>query len=662
MPIINIQGVHKTLGGKPIFDDLDLTLYRKEKVGLIGPNGCGKTTLFRMILGQMTPDDGQIIRRRDANIGYLPQEAVFDGEKTIIQEMHSGIEDILRMQKKIETHAHKLSECTGAALDEAMAEYDRLNHQFEATGGYEYEIKINTILAGVGIGMELYGIKTSSLSGGQKSRLGLAKVLMQDTDMLLLDEPTNHLDLQAVQWLEKFLKNYPGAAVIISHDRYLLDNIATKIIEMGQRQAKVWKGNYTTYLDSKDTIKLQEEREYEKRAKFLEKERDFIARNRNDVGMKKVARGRAKRLERMLKTNPDYLSRQEKKRSLSFNFKDVDKQSQIVLRCDLLGKQFDDLVLFKNLSFDLLAGERLGITGPNGTGKSTFLKLALGIERPTEGTIKFSKSMRVGYLDQQAATLDPEKTVLDEFRDGLDEYISPEQARNKLGAFLFTGDDIEKRVGSLSGGEQNRLMLCKIVFTEPQVLILDEPTNHLDIPSKEMLEEALQSFNGTLIVVSHDRYFIDNVVDRLLIVGADEYAKKQMATCELISGYSAGDLDCNIEDGVYTKYASMIDERLAMKQIKQDQKKQAANKASQQNTQQKQTRKAPDDIKQFNKYRVEQIEEMIMQAEDEMPLLREKFGHEDIYKDPAKLSELQQEFDKKEEYLNLLYKAYEYKM
>ncbi|MHC4551965.1 MAG: ribosomal protection-like ABC-F family protein [Planctomycetota bacterium] len=648
MTIISFQDVHKTFGSDVVFQGLSLNFYAGQKAGLIGPNGSGKTTLFRMILGTESPDTGQMTCAKDLKIGYLPQEPIFDRQKTVMEEMHDGMADILDLHVKIEDYCRRMESLSGAELDEAMKEYDRLCHRFETEGGYAYEARIKSILAGLGIGPEHYDTQTGALSGGQLSRLGLAKVLVRETNLLLLDEPTNHLDLQATTWLEGFLRSYSGSVILISHDRYLLDRVAEKIVELENYKARTWKGNYTQYVETKETVALTESREHEKRKEMVEKTLDFVARNINQEGMQKTARGRRTRLERLLKENPDYLEVGQAAKTIHFSFKPTDVKSDIVLRVENVSKSFGDLTLFKDLSFDLGAGDRLGITGPNGTGKTTLLKLAMGELASDTGSVRLGPNLKIGYLDQQALTLNPDNTILEEARTARPELL-PEAVRSRLGAFLFTGDDVFKKVGDLSGGQQNRLMLCKIVLTEPDILILDEPTNHLDIASREMLEEALLDFNGTILAVSHDRYFLDHVAGSLLIVGSDACGGRSFGSTRMIQTAVPG------TDGVYSAYAQTIQQqRQAQEQQKMAAKKKLNEAAAPKN-------KTPDHIKPFNKYSIEQVEEMIHETEGQIEEMQRCFGNEEYYQDHEKMSQLHIDFDQKKESLELLYEVWEYK-
>jgi ATP-binding cassette subfamily F protein 3 len=651
MSLVSFQDVQKSYGPEVVFDRLGLNFYSAQKVGLIGPNGSGKTTLFKMILKDEQPDSGRIVCDKTAKIGYLPQEPIFEGDRTVIEEMHEGLSEILSLNQKMAAYAAKMETLSGRELADAMSGYDRLCHQFETAGGYACEARIKSILAGLGIGSEHYDVKTSTLSGGQLSRLGLAKVLAAETNLLLLDEPTNHLDLQATTWLESFLRSYNGSVVLISHDRYLLDRISEKIVELHNRTARVWKGNYTQYLQTRKTVALAEQRQHEKRVETVAKTLDFIARNKDQEGMRKTARGRKKRLERLLKENPDYLKKGAAAKSIHFSFAGTDARSDLVLRAENLNKAFGQLILFENLSFDVNSGDRLGITGPNGTGKTTLLRLAMEQIAPDAGTIRLGRSLKVGYLDQQATTLNPDKTVLEEARAvRLD--LSPEAIRGKLGAFLFSGDDVFKTVGDLSGGQQNRLMLCKLVLSEPDVLILDEPTNHLDIASRERLEEALIDYNGTVIAVSHDRYFLDRVMDRLLIVGADDQGRQQFGAIDMIPAARSD------TDGVFSSYVLKIQAKrtAAEKQkIAENRKKQTLSSSRSPKN------KTPDHLRKFNKYSIEQLEEMIHTQELTLEQMRDSFGDETVYQDHKRLTQLQADVEQEQQKLNLLYEAWEYR-
>ena len=467
--------------------------------------------------------------------------------------------------------------------------------------------------------------------------------------LLLLDEPTNHLDLLATDWLEKFLLTFEGAAVLISHDRFLLDKIASKIIEVENKGAKVWSGNYSNYIQTKDTLRLEKQRQYVQRKEFVERTIDFIARNKDQEGMRKTARGRKTRLKRLLKENPDFLDKPVDSKTISFGFSETSGKSELVLRCENLSMRFDNMKLFENVTFDVLRGERLGITGPNGTGKSTFLKLALRQLAPAGGTIKLGENLKIGYLDQQGFVLDPNKTVLEELQS-IAPQLSQQQLRGMLGAFLLSGDDAFKKTSELSGGQQARLILCKLVLDNPDCLVLDEPTNHLDIASRAALEDAIDGFDGSVIVVSHDRFFLDRIADKLFVVGSDKYGKKSLGSTEFVSGRP-----------VYSKYAQLIYKRLAEYQQQKQQEFAKFEPKRNAGRPKKETKTKPEEIKRFNKYTVEQIEEMIINLEKKIMEMKERFGNPEIYKNPSLLMQLQKEFDTANAELELLYKAYEWR-
>lgn len=648
MPIISLVDVHKCFGNEIVFEGLSARFFDGEKVGLVGGNGCGKTTIFRLILGEIEPDVGEVRARKGLRIGYLPQEAVFDGTKTVVEEMHAGLENLFGVQQRMEEISKRMGVLSGDGLEEAMSEYDKLAHAFEINGGFTYESKTKSILAGLGFEEEHYDLKTSALSGGQLSRLGLGQVLLADTDVLLLDEPTNHLDLQAVEWLEGFLRNYEGAVIAISHDRYLLDSIAGKIAEVENGKVTVWKGNYSEYVKNKEVARLEAERNYRKQKEYIDRTEDFIKRNINFKGMQGAARGRRKHLERKLKEEgrPEL---QTQARNISFSFAESDSRSDIVLRCDKMGKSFGDLTLFKNLTFDLLCGERLGITGPNGTGKSTFLKMALGKTVDFEGIISLGSTLKIGYLDQHAEELNVDNSVLDEARSVRPD-LNEEAVRGRLGAFLFTGDDVFKKVGNLSGGQQNRLMLCKLVLTEPDVLVLDEPTNHLDIAGKEVLERALNEFNGGIIVVSHDRFFLDRVVNKLLVVGVNSLGKRVFGECEMVDA----------EEKAYSQYHQMVVERNAA--VEAEKYKKTGGKKPKRGKPADETKnEVSREIRQYNKYTIDQVEDMIMEMEDEIQAMEAGFADENVYKDHEKTAQLHEKVNAAKKRLELLYDVYEFK-
>lgn len=652
MAIITFNNISKAFAAQTVFEGLDLAVHPGSKMGLIGPNGSGKTTLFRMILGEEPPDTGTINIQKGLRIGYLPQEPVVSSDRTVLEHMHEGLADLLGRKDRLDRLAAKMGTLSGAALKEAMKEYDRLSHRFELEGGWGIEARIKSILSGLGLGEGTYHTPTSALSGGQRSRLEIARILLRENDLLLLDEPTNHLDLQATCWLESFLKSSSATVLLVSHDRYLLDQLADQIVEIAGCKARVWKGNYTQYQQTRTQTILQEQRQYQKRVEEVRNTLDFIARNKDQEGMRGTARGRKTRLRRLLKEHPDYLDRPaHMQRGIAFRFAESKIQSRQAVNVEGLCKAFDDLVLLRDLSFELERGRCLGITGPNGTGKSTLLRILLGQVPADRGTVRIGPSLKVSTLDQHADTLDPNNTILDEVAKTRPDLL-PEALRGKLGAFLFSGDQVFQKVSTLSGGQQNRLMLCKLVLQEPDLLLLDEPTNHLDIQSREVLEAALTDYNGTTIVVSHDRYFLDSVADELLVIGTDPLGDKQNGCHEFV-GILEG------TEGAYSTWAMQVERRKQEVQAKAAAAKKLSGGGARAAGPKTRT---PEELRPFNRYSVEQIEAMILETEERIAKTQERFGEEAVYKDPQKLRQLQAEAEEQKEQLDLLYRAYEHRI
>ena len=658
MSIISFSNITKTFGQVRVFDGLTISFHPGQKVGLIGPNGSGKTTLFRMILGLEKPDTGAISVQKDLRIGYLPQEPDFEPGKTVFEIMHEGLRDLMEKQDRLERISSELGTLGGQALKQTMADYDRLARELELEGGWSAEARIRSVLTGLGLAEELHHMPVSTLSGGQLSRLGLARVLLRETDLLLLDEPTNHLDLQAICWLETFLRNYVGAVLLISHDRFLLDQLAERIVEIEGRKAVSYTGNYSQFVELKQQNQLHQERQLTQRQEFVRRTLDFIARNKDrwnafehelarnkdQEGMRKTARGRKKRLERLLSEQPDFLEQAEGKQTISIRFSGSVSRSEKIVRAEGVSKSFGDLTLFRGLSLDLPRGGRLAITGPNGTGKSTLLKILVGQLAQDEGTVERGENLSFGYLDQQALTLDQEKTVLEEVT-GVRPDLTPEALRNRLAGFLFRGDQVFQKVQTLSGGQRNRLMLCKLVLSEPDVLILDEPTNHLDIDSCELFEEALLEYGGSVIAVSHDRYFIDRVFDELLLIGLNSAGQRCMGSIDWVRKMEG-------DEGVFSSWNEQSRQAAAeLSGTRLKDKEAAASK--------KETVKTPPELRRFNKLSIDELENAILCLEEEIGRLVEDFGQEKIYKNPDELKDLQDRVSTKKEDLSLLYRAYE---
>ena len=518
MGIVSLQNVHVEFAGQIVLDQLDWEIQRGEKVGLVGPNGSGKTTLFKVVMGQLPPQIGTVTRARGLQVAYLPQEPSLDTSRTLLAEVTSTFDNLRQLEDRIAEVAQLIADHHESDLaNDLMAEYDELQHRLEAAGGYNYEVTVREVLGGMGFSPADYDLPISALSGGQKCRAALARLLLQEADLLLLDEPTNHLDIEATRFLEKFLAGYHGAAVIVSHDRYLLDRVVDKIADLDERKIIVYPCAYSDYAEAKRIRLLTAEREYEKQKEWIDHQREYAERVKADKSRAKQARGRLLYLDRMENEGRVLDRPVAARRRMAIQFTPSRRAGDMVMRCERVRKAYGDVVLFDDFNLEIYRGEKIGIVGPNGVGKTTLLKMALRLVPPDAGEVRLYENLQVGYYDQEHADLDERHNVL----EAVDPSASgPQQGelRSFLAKFLFQGNDVFKPVGMLSGGEQSRVVLARLVYANPQVLILDEPTNHLDIPSKEVLEDALIAYEGAILLVSHDRYFLDRVVNKLLVL------------------------------------------------------------------------------------------------------------------------------------------------
>ncbi len=618
MAVIQIQKVRKQLGGQVVLNDLSIDLHPGEKVGLVGPNGAGKTTIFKLITAALIPDAGTVTMSRGTQIGYLPQEPIIEPGRTLHDEVLSAFTDLLELEKRQHDLTEEMSHTPpGPALDDLMARYDRANDEFIAAGGYTYEQRLEAILHGLGFADADYVKQLGVLSGGQKCRAALAKLLLADSQFLLLDEPTNHLDIDAVRWLERFLANHHGGAVIISHDRYLLDRVADRIVEVDRGMAKSYPGNYTAYLKQRDVERLTQERQFEKDQAFIDKERAFIQRH---MGSQRTAeaRGRRTRLARRLGAGEFTLEKPGEHRRVSIRFEDdgATLEGRDILEISELAKAYGDHKLFAGLSLIVPYGERLGITGPNGTGKSTLLKIVMGQVPADAGTSRLASKASVGYFAQDIGELDPERTILEELL-AIRPDLKEGGARDYAARFLFRNDDVFKLIRLLSGGEQSRVRLMKLILSNPNVLLLDEPTNHLDIPSREVLEEALLEFPGTIIAVSHDRYFLDRLTERLLVLRADGHV---------------------IARGNYTAYIEQLEQNKTAAEA-------AATKAKTTERATAAPAKAAKPKSRFAKMKFDELEAFIIEREAKLESVHARFGDPTVYADGAAVAKLRAEFD-----------------
>lgn len=511
MIILQANKIERSFAGEVLFDNINLQVDERDRIALVGKNGAGKSTLLKILVGEEEPTSGEINKKKDISLSYLAQDSRFESENTIYDEMLHVFNNLRRTERQLRQMELEMGEKSGEDLDKLMSDYDRLSENFRQAGGFTYEADIRAILNGFKFDESMWQMKIAELSGGQNTRLALAKMLLEKPNLLVLDEPTNHLDIETIAWLENYLVNYSGALIIVSHDRYFLDKVATITLDLTKHSLDRYVGNYSRFVELKEQKLVTEAKNYEKQQKEIAALEDFVNRNLVRASTTKRAQSRRKQLEKMERLDKPEAG----KKAANMTFQSEKTSGNVVLTVENTAIGYDGEVLSQPINLDLRKMNAVAIVGPNGIGKSTFIKSIVDQIPFIKGEKRFGANVEVGYYDQTQSKLTPSNTVLDELWN--DFKLTPEvEIRNRLGAFLFSGDDVKKSVGMLSGGEKARLLLAKLSMENNNFLILDEPTNHLDIDSKEVLENALIDFDGTLLFVSHDRYFINRVATHVL--------------------------------------------------------------------------------------------------------------------------------------------------
>ena len=511
MIILQANKIERSFAGEVLFDNITLQVDERDRIALVGKNGAGKSTLLKILVGEEEPTSGEINKKKDISLSYLAQDSRFESENTIYDEMLYVFDDLRWTEKQLRQMELEMGEKSGEDLNKLMSDYDRLSENFRQAGGFTYEADIRAILNGFKFDESMWQMKIAELSGGQNTRLALAKMLLEKPNLLVLDEPTNHLDIETIAWLENYLVNYSGALIIVSHDRYFLDKVATITLDLTKHSLDRYVGNYSRFVELKEQKLATEAKNYEKQQKEIAALEDFVNRNLVRASTTKRAQSRRKQLEKMERLDKPEAG----KKSANMTFQSEKMSGNVVLTVENAAIGYDGEILSETINLDLRKMNAVAIVGPNGIGKSTFIKSVMDQIPFIKGEKRFGANVEVGYYDQTQSKLTPSNTVLDELWN--DFKLTPEvEIRNRLGAFLFSGDDVKKSVGMLSGGEKARLLLAKLSMENNNFLILDEPTNHLDIDSKEVLENALIDFDGTLLFVSHDRYFINRVATHVL--------------------------------------------------------------------------------------------------------------------------------------------------
>lgn len=639
--ILSCNNITKTFGTDAILSDCSFHIEEREKAAIVGPNGAGKSTLLKIIMGRLPADDGTVTISKDKTLGYLAQHQNLSSDGTIYDELLSVKKDIIALEEKIRETEQQMKNATGEQLDTLLDQYTKMNHQFELENGYAYQSEIVGVLKGLGFTEDDFSLPVNTLSGGQKTRVALGKLLLSKPDIILLDEPTNHLDMESIRWLENYLLGYNGSVIIVAHDRYFLDRIVTKIIEIENTHVTVFSGNYTAYADKKKILRNMQLKEYLNQQREIKHQQEVITKLKQFNREKSIKRAESR--EKML----DKLEVVDKPTEINDKMNIELNPSVIsgndVLSVSHLSKAFDDNTLFTDISFDIKRGERVALIGNNGTGKTTILKIINDILPADSGEIKLGSKVTIGYYDQEHHVLDPDKTLFEELQDAYPD-LNNTQIRNTLAAFLFTNDDVFKYIRDLSGGERGRVSLAKLMLSNANFLILDEPTNHLDMVSKEILENALNSYTGTVLYVSHDRYFINTTATRIIelvgqttvnYIGNYDYyiEKKDALTAAALAGKPA---DSSSAVSTAQKNAQKESAKADWKQSKEEQA-----------------------LLKKKKNELKKTEERITVIEDRLKAIEEESALPEVCTDTARLLELHKESTKLSEELDALYEKWE---
>ena len=636
--ILSCQGISKSFGEKVILNDASFHIEEREKAALIGNNGAGKTTLLRIIMNEISADSGQVVLMKDKKIGYLAQYQDVSGHRTVYEELLTTKQYIIDMEDRMRAIEVQMKNASGEELDRLMNTYTRLTHEFELENGYAYKSELMGVLKGLGFTDEDFAKQVETLSGGQKTRVALGKLLISKPDILLLDEPTNHLDMESISWLETYLLNYPGAVFIVSHDRYFLDKVVTKVIEIDAAQVRMYSGNYSAYAEKKAQLRDAQYKAYLNQQRDIKHQEAVIVKLKSFNRVKSIRRAESR--EKMLGKIQRIEKPTEVQSQMRLSLEPRVVSGNDVLTVEELSKSFPEQTLFTDISFQIKRGERVALIGNNGTGKTTMLKILNDLIPADSGTFSLGSKVQIGYYDQEHHVLHAEKTIFEEISDTYPT-LTETEIRNMLAAFLFTGDDVFKVISSLSGGERGRVSLAKLMLSEANFLILDEPTNHLDIASKEILEEALNSYTGTVFYVSHDRYFINQTATRILEL-----------TNQAVVNY-IGDYDYYLEkkEELTEKYAPVQQETVTVQETAPATASEGKLTWQQQKEEQARKRKQEAELKK-TEARIEELETRDKEIDETLVL-------PDVCTNVGRCAELSREKDKIQQELEELYEKWE---